>query len=73
MTSRIPVLCLACKRFRKDGSCSAFPGGIPDAIVVFGRDHRTSVNGDNGIVFAQGQGSEQLQAFDDWKMVHEAR
>jgi hypothetical protein len=73
MTSRLPVICLACARFRKDGTCKAFPNGIPDDIVVFGRDHRTSVNGDNGITFLQGEEPEQIEAFSDWKRVNEAR
>lgn len=73
MTSRIPVLCLACTRFNKDGTCSAFPDKIPDAIMIFGRDHRTSVKGDHGIVFNQGETPEQLEAFRDWNRVNEAR
>jgi hypothetical protein len=74
MTSRMPVLCLACSRYRpQKGTCKAFPDGIPDDIQVFGRDHRTSVNGDNGIVFLQGEEPEHREAFEDWKRVNEAR
>jgi len=73
MTSRMPVLCMACARFRKDGTCSAFPGGIPDDILVFARDHRTSVNGDKGITFLQGAEDAQVEAFSDWMRLNEAR
>lgn len=72
MTSRMPVICNACARFRSNGTCKAFPEKIPDDIVVFGRDHRTSVNGDDGIVFLQGESDEQKRAFTHWKRFNEA-
>ena len=73
MTSRMPVICNACTRFNSRlGACKAFPKGIPDDIVIFGRDHRTSVLGDDGIVFEQGQSEDQLRAFKHWNRFNEA-
>lgn len=43
--------CLRCTRYRRGGSCEAFPAGIP-ADIRFNRVlHDTPFPGDNGIVF----------------------
>lgn len=45
--------CLACKRLAGGAAwkCEAFPGGIPDAIVANGDDHRDRIDGDHGLTF----------------------
>lgn len=50
-------ICFGCTRFTKFDAdhptayCSAFPDGIPDAILVSGFDHRHPYAGDKGILF----------------------
>ncbi len=48
-------LCLRCARFHEDNdegfTCSAFPKGIPDEIVLRGFNHSNPFPGDNGMLF----------------------
>lgn len=46
MTSKLPVLCESCARWRFDLTCSSFPDGIPELIIVYGDDHRESLQGE---------------------------
>lgn len=46
-------LCARCKHYDKDGSCAAFPEGIPLKIMRNDHDHRTEYPGDNGVRFVQ--------------------
>ena len=52
---RAPI-CLGCQHFDRDRddklTCSAFPDGIPAAILNNQHDHRTPYRGDGGIVFS---------------------
>lgn len=50
MTMRPPLWCDFCLHSNDDGTCAAFPGGIPDA-VMFGT-HSTPAPGDGGTTFA---------------------
>lgn len=52
--------CLDCRRFRNDGdwTCTAFPEGIPDAIVTNQHDHREPYDGDDGLLFSPKKGVE---------------
>ena len=43
--------CLQCKHLIGNGKCSAFPNGIPAAIIEGRHDHRQPYRGDNGIHF----------------------
>lgn len=58
MTTTMAPICVACKHFQgwKSGSfggtCDAYPGGIPRAILLNQRDHRKAAPGDHGIHFA---------------------
>lgn len=58
MTSVLTPMCYSCLHLRTtlpDGTlpCAAFPYGIPDEILEGQTDHRQSIEGDDGIVFAQ--------------------
>lgn len=49
-TGRAPM-CLECTRFRPKApgfTCDAFPGGIPEAIILNQADHREPYRGDGG-------------------------
>jgi hypothetical protein len=48
----IPI-CFGCVHFHKDKgfTCEAFPGGIPDKILLNEFDHAKPFDGDNGIQF----------------------
>ena len=35
----------------KNRKCEAFPGGIPEAILIGEHDHKNPYDGDNGIQF----------------------
>ncbi len=55
-------MCDACIHIQ-DGygwRCAAFPNGIP-ASILDGADHRTQIDGDNGIQFQQNPASEPFQ------------
>ncbi len=43
--------CVYCEHKRKGAVCAAFPGGIPDAILLNEHDHREPYPGDGGIRF----------------------
>ncbi len=50
------TLCLNCRHYQEDEeggtpTCEAFPGGIPDAILRDGFDHRQPYPHDGGIMF----------------------
>ena len=49
MVTSVPI-CAGCSRFR-DGSCAAYPDGIPAAVLYHGADHRLPLPGDQGIRF----------------------
>ena len=46
MTVELPQLCKACIRFDGLSSCTSFPEGIPESILVWSGDHRTSLAGE---------------------------
>lgn len=45
-------MCKVCVHNRQDGSCEAFPTGIPGDIYYEHKDHRLQVNGDGGVRFS---------------------
>lgn len=53
----IRSLCVTCKHLypkkkREDNNtCKAFPKGIPNIIRFFEHDHKTPIEGDNGIQY----------------------
>lgn len=44
-------ICRACLRLRSDGTCEAFPDGIPPRIAHLHFDHRLPFPGDGGVRF----------------------
>jgi hypothetical protein len=47
----ISDLCLRCARFRGDGTCAAFPDGIPEEVFGGEHDHHEPFEGDGGLTF----------------------
>jgi hypothetical protein len=51
----LPPICIHCRRLDRQGddqfACTAFPGGIPEAIIMSTVDHRKPVDGDHGLQF----------------------
>ena len=43
--------CVSCRHNHHDGTCDAFPGGIPVDILTNTFDHRQPHDGDHGIQF----------------------
>lgn len=43
--------CARCANYTAHGKCTAFPPGIPMAILTGEHDHRAPYPGDNGIRF----------------------
>lgn len=50
----IQPMCDACIHRKSPYTCEAFPDGIPDAIIIEGKDHRKPFKGDGGIRFKPG-------------------
>lgn len=46
-----PVQCTACRHYRDDATCDAFPDGIPVRILENDHDHRRPYPGDHGVRF----------------------
>lgn len=64
MTTMVPTLCGSCVHY-KDRKCPAFPRGIPNAIMIFGADHREVLPGQEGTTVHVLQiGLEQR--YEDW-------
>lgn len=55
MTSLVMPICMGCRHLTDDAGwgyrCTAFPSGIPDAIIQSQVDHREPIEGDRGIRF----------------------
>ncbi len=43
--------CVLCAHFRVNGTCDAFPGGIPEAIRTGAHDHQQPYPGDHGVLY----------------------
>jgi hypothetical protein len=56
VTSYAAPMCTVCTHYqptREQLTCTAFPDGIPQAILYSQVDHRKPVSGDHGIQFEQ--------------------
>ena len=70
MTDFNPSMCYACERKATDAlTCEAFPGGIPELMLLHGGDHRVPLLGDHGKLFMIGDFEEAEQNFQDWQQV----
>jgi len=49
---------LHCARSRGDGTCAAFPDGIPEEILNGGNDHTEAYPGDGGLQFVRFTGAD---------------
>lgn len=73
MTTRIPNLCRACIHYvPDDGTCDAFPRGVPDDILLLGGDHRTSLGVDNGVVFEPRSTPRAQLILQEWEQFNAA-
>lgn len=69
MTTLLAPICLGCKNLRDSSRasanlrCSAFPDGVPEAIITSQKDHRKAVAGDRGIRFVAA--SDEAKAYAD--------
>ncbi len=56
----IIALCFDCRRLsnEKGMKCEAFPGGIPDEIILAEHDHHRPFPGDRGLTFLAKSGPE---------------
>jgi hypothetical protein len=68
MTSQLPSQCFSCAHRdpERTTTCAAFPGGIPDAMLLDAGDHRKQRPGDRGIRFARAPGPAVPAGFEDW-------
>lgn len=74
MTSRIPNLCGSCFHYiPDDGTCKAFPLGVPDEILRLGGDHRTPVLGDKGVVFQAKHNPRAQARLQEWEQFNNAK
>lgn len=70
MSMVLPSLCRACQHNRNDGTCDAYPAGIPTDIIIGGADHQ-QLRGDetDGLTFALAEGEDAAAALADWRHV----
>lgn len=58
----LPPICIYCRRLVEENeelfACTAYPEGIPEAIVMNQTDHRKPFEGDHGQQFEVKPGSE---------------
>ncbi len=62
-------LCNFCLRDNQDGTCSAYPDGIPKQILIGKIDHRKPYKGDHGLQFIVD--SDRKEDFDKYIKGHE--
>ena len=73
MTIELTSLCHACTNRDDSGdTCTAFPSGIPRAILTLGADHTKAYPGDGGVRFDLADGPAAQAAYDQWRDVHGA-
>ena len=51
MTTAATPMCVSCARYRGDGTCDAYAGGIPQGILLNSVDHRVPQRGDGGLTY----------------------
>lgn len=68
---QVPSVCDSCIHRISDGTCDAFPGGIPEQFILDAEPHTTPTTSQkNKIVWEFAPGTET--EFQDWKEYREA-
>lgn len=44
--------CVKCRHWQRNGTCKAFPKGVPIAILANEHDHSKPYEGDGGLLFS---------------------
>lgn len=70
MTTRRLNLCKSCLHNNGDGTCVAFPEGIPDDILLLGDSHLSHVPGDHGVTFALKNNAQSSANFEEWRLAN---
>lgn len=58
-------MCETCARSRPDGTCDAYPDGIPEEIIMNEWDHRFPKPGDHGLQYDPVPGAEPQEWWPD--------
>jgi hypothetical protein len=71
----VTPICIRCRHFVNDRrfTCRAFPGGIPDPILVMDHDHREPYPGDGGIRYEPAEPAAKPGVEPEYKPLRKVR